>query len=90
MSRFLTLTVVSALVAAVLLGYFAPATAVQMKFLGDWFVNVIKVFIPFIIFLTITSGITGMSDLKKVGRIGVKALLYFEVVTTLSLAIGIF
>jgi aerobic C4-dicarboxylate transport protein len=89
MSRFLTFAVLLALVAAVLLGYFAPATAVKMEPLGVWFVNVIKCFIPFIIFLTITSGITGMSNLKKVGRIGVKALFYFEIVTTLSLAIGI-
>jgi len=90
MSRYLTLAVVLALVAAVLLGYFAPATAVKMEFLGVYFVNVIKCFIPFIIFLTIASGITGMSNLKKVGRIGVKSLIYFEVVTTISLAIGIF
>lgn len=90
MNRHLTLLVVVALIAAVLLGYFAPAAAVRMEFLGVWFVNVIKCFIPFIIFLTITSGITGMSNLKKVGRIGVKSLLYFEVVTTVSLAIGIF
>jgi aerobic C4-dicarboxylate transport protein len=89
MSRFLTFAVVLALAGAVLLGYFAPATAVKMEPLGVWFVNVIKCFIPFIIFLTITSGITGMSNLKKVGRIGVKALFYFEIVTTLSLAIGI-
>ncbi|HEY4110962.1 cation:dicarboxylate symporter family transporter [Puia sp.] len=89
MSRFLTIAVVTALVAAVLLGYFAPATAVKMEFLGVWFVAVIKCFIPFIIFLTIASGITGMSNLKKVGRIGVKALFYFELVTTVSLAIGI-
>lgn len=90
MSRYLTLAVVLALIAAVLLGYFAPATAVKMEFLGVYFVNVIKCFIPFIIFLTIASGITGMSNLKKVGRIGVKSLIYFEVVTTISLAIGIF
>jgi len=89
MSRYLTFAVVLALVSAVLLGYFAPAVAVKMEPLGVWFVNVIKCFIPFIIFLTITSGITGMSNLKKVGRIGVKALFYFELVTTLSLAIGI-
>lgn len=89
LSRHLTLLVFVALIAAVLLGYFAPAAAVRMEPLGLWFVNVIKVFIPFIIFLTIVSGISGMSDLKKVGRIGVKALVYFEVVTTISLAIGI-
>jgi aerobic C4-dicarboxylate transport protein len=89
LSRHLTLLVFIALVAAVLLGQFAPATAIRMEPLGTWFVNVIKVFIPFIIFLTIVSGISGMSDLKKVGRIGIKALVYFEVVTTLSLTIGI-
>lgn len=89
MSRYLTIAVVLALIAAVLLGYFAPAAAVHMEFLGTWFVKVITYFIPFIIFLTITHGIAGMSDLKKVGRIGVKALVYFEVVTTLSLGIGI-
>jgi aerobic C4-dicarboxylate transport protein len=89
LSRHLTLLVFIALVAAVLLGQFAPATAIRMKFLGDRFVDAIKVFIPFIIFLTIVSGISGMSDLKKVGRIGIKALVYFEVVTTLSLTIGI-
>jgi aerobic C4-dicarboxylate transport protein len=89
MNRHLTFIVVLALVAAVLLGYFAPATAVRMEKLGTWFVKVITYFIPFIIFLTITHGIAGMSDLRKVGRIGAKALLYFEVVTTLSLGIGI-
>ena len=88
-SRHLTLLVLIALVAAILLGYFAPATAVHMEFLGVWFVNVVKCFIPFIIFLTITHGIAGMSDLRKVGRIGIKSLLYFEIVTTLSLGIGI-
>lgn len=89
LSRHLTLLVFIALIAAVLLGYFYPATAVKMEKLGVWFINIVKCFIPFIIFLTIVSGISGMSDLKKAGRIGIKSLLYFEVVTTLSLAIGI-
>ncbi len=88
-SRHLTLVVLIALVAAVLLGYFAPAIAIKTEWMGKWFINIVKCFIPFIIFLTIVSGISGMSDLKKVGRIGIKSLLYFEVVTTLSLAIGI-
>jgi aerobic C4-dicarboxylate transport protein len=88
-SKRLTLLVFIALIAAVLLGQFFPAQAIKMKFLGDDFVAVIKVFIYPIIFLTIVSGISGMSDLKKVGRIGLKALVYFEIVTTLSLAIGI-
>lgn len=85
----LTLLVIIALVGAVLLGYFYPATAVKTKWLGDWFIAVIKVFIPFVIFFTIVPGISGMSNLKKVGRIGVKSLIYFEVITTISLAIGI-
>ncbi len=85
----LTFYVLLALVLAVLLGYFYPAIAVKAEPLGTTFVSVIKVFIPPIIFLTIVTGISGMSNLKKVGRIGVKALLYFEIVTTLSLAIGI-
>ena len=89
LSRHLTLLVLIALIAAVLLGYFYPATAVKMEPLGVWFISIVKCFIPFIIFLTIVSGISGMSDLKKVGRIGIKSLLYFEVVTTISLAIGI-
>ena len=89
LSRHLTLLVLVALVAAVLLGQFAPALAIRTQFLGVWFVNLVKFFIPFIIFFTITSGIAGMANLKKVGRIGVKALVYFEVVTTLSLGIGI-
>lgn len=85
----LTLLVIIALAGAVLLGYFYPATAVKTKWLGDWFIAVIKVFIPFVIFFTIVPGISGMSNLKKVGRIGVKSLIYFEVITTISLAIGI-
>jgi aerobic C4-dicarboxylate transport protein len=89
LSRHLTLVVLIALVAAVLLGYFAPAVAIKTEWMGVWFINIVKCFIPFIIFLTIVSGISGMSDLKKVGRIGIKSLIYFEVVTTLSLAIGI-
>ena len=85
----LTFLVAVAIVAAVLLGYFYPALAVRTEWMGKDFVALIKFFIPFIIFFTIVSGISGMSDLKKVGRIGVKSLLYFEVVTTISLAIGI-
>jgi len=89
LSRHLTLVVLIALIAAVLLGHFAPSVAIKTEWMGKWFVNIVKVFIPFIIFFTIVSGISGMSNLKKVGRIGIKSLFYFEVVTTLSLAIGI-
>jgi len=71
------------------LGYFYPAEAVKMEILGKTFVDIIKLFIIPIIFLTIVLGISSIGDLKKVGRIGIKSLLYFEIVTTLALAIGI-
>ena len=85
----LTLWVLLAIVAGALLGHFEPATAVKMEFLGKRFIEVVKLFINPIIFLTITLGISTMGDLKKVGRIGGKALLYFEIVTTLALFIGV-
>jgi aerobic C4-dicarboxylate transport protein len=89
LSRLLTPLVLAAIVAGALLGHFAPATAVQMNTLGTGFIAVVKLFINPIIFLTITLGISTMGDLKKVGRIGGKALLYFEIVTTLALVIGV-
>lgn len=70
-------------------GHFYPATGVKMEIIGKSFVDIIKLFIGPIIFLTITLGIGGIGDLKKVGRVGLKALIYFEVVTTFALAIGI-
>jgi aerobic C4-dicarboxylate transport protein len=85
----LTFWVLTAIVSGALLGHFVPATAVQLEFLGKWFISVVKLFINPIIFLTITLGISSMGDLKKVGRVGGKALLYFEIVTTLALLIGI-
>lgn len=81
--------VLLAIAAGVLLGHYAPATAVKMEIVGKTFVDVIKLFIPPIIFFTIVSGISGMGNLRKVGRIGIKSLVYFEVVTTLALVIGI-
>ncbi len=89
LARNLTVWVLLAIVAGALLGHFAPATAVQMEVLGKRFIDVVKLFINPIIFLTITLGISTMGDLKKVGRIGGKALLYFEIVTTLALFIGV-
>ncbi|MBS1667419.1 MAG: cation:dicarboxylase symporter family transporter [Bacteroidetes bacterium] len=85
----LTFYVLLALVFAILLGYFFPAAAIKTEKLGIYFVQLIKIFIPPIIFLTIVTGISGMSNLKKVGRIGAKSLLYFEIVTSISLIIGI-
>src|SRR5689334_12116489 len=78
-----------AIVAGALLGHFYPTTAVKMEVVGKTFVDIIKLFIGPIIFLTITIGIGAIGDLKKVGRVGVKALIYFEVVTTLALALGV-
>ncbi|WP_343524036.1 cation:dicarboxylase symporter family transporter [Pedobacter sp.] len=85
----LTFWVLIAIIAGVLLGSIAPAIAVKMEIIGKTFIDIIKLFIAPIIFLTIVLGISGMGDLKKVGRIGIKSLIYFEVVSTFSLAIGI-
>lgn len=85
----LTFWVLTAIVAGVLLGHFAPDTAVKMEGLGKAFISVVKLFIAPIIFLTITVGISNMGDLKKVGKVGAKSILYFEVVTTVALLIGI-
>ena len=85
----LTFQVLVAITLGVLLGLIAPDTAKAMKPVGDTFVNLVKMIITPVIFLTIVLGIANMSDLKKVGRVGGKALLYFEVVTTFALAIGL-
>jgi len=85
----LTFWVLLAIVAGILLGHYAPATAIKMKALGDDFISLIKLFIGPIIFLTIVLGICGMGSLKKAGRIGIKSLIYFEIVTTIALVIGI-
>ena len=85
----ITFWVLLAIIAGVVLGNYAPATAVKMEVIGKTFIEIIKLFIAPIIFLTIVLGISGMGDLKKVGRIGIKSLLYFEIVSTVSLAIGI-
>ena len=85
----LTVQVLFAIALAVVLGLVAPETAKAMRPLGDIFVNLIKMVIAPVIFLTIVLGIANMSDLKKVGRVGGKALLYFEIVSTISLAIGL-
>ncbi len=85
----LTFYVLIAIITAILLGHFYPSTAIKMDFWGKYFVDIIKLFINPIIFLTIVLGISSIGNLKKVGRIGIKALIYFEVVTTFSLFIGI-
>ncbi|MFZ9262110.1 MAG: C4-dicarboxylate transporter DctA [Chitinophagaceae bacterium] len=85
----LTTWVLIAIVSGALLGHFNPTIAVAMQPLGKYFIELVKLFINPIIFLTISLGISGMNDLKKVGRVGGKAILYFEIVTTLALIIGI-
>lgn len=85
----LTFWVLIAIFCGVLLGHFNPENGQKMKIVGDSFIQIVKVFIGPIIFLTIVLGIAGMGDLKKVGRIGIKSLLYFEIVTTFALVIGI-
>lgn len=85
----LTFWVLLAIAAGIVLGIAAPARAIEMEFLGKWFIDVVKLFINPIIFLTITLGIAAMGDLKKVGKTGGKALLYFEIVTSFALLIGV-
>ena len=85
----LTFWVLSSITLGILIGYISPATGVAMQPLGTKFIDVVKLFISPIILLTIITGICGMSDLKKVGKIGGKAILYFEIVTTIALIIGV-
>ncbi len=85
----LTFWVLLAIAAGIVLGIVDPARAVEMEFLGKRFIDLVKLFINPIIFLTITLGIAAMGDLKKVGKTGGKALLYFEIVTSFALLIGV-
>jgi len=85
----LYLQVLIAIALGILLGHFYPETGTKLKPLGDAFINLIKMMIAPVIFCTVVHGIASMSDLKKVGRVGLKALLYFEVVSTVALAIGL-
>src|ERR1700732_663073 len=73
---------------AVIFGYLSPARAVALKPLGDGFIKLITMIITLVIFCTVVSGIAGMQDIKKVGRVGGKALIYFEIVSTLALLLG--
>jgi len=81
--------VLIAITIGILLGHFYPETATTMKPLGDGFIKLIKMMIAPIIFCTVVTGIAGMQAMDKVGRVGIKALLYFEVVSTLALIIGL-
>jgi aerobic C4-dicarboxylate transport protein len=87
--KSLYVQVLVAIVIGVLLGYFYPSLGEAMKPLGDAFIKLIKMLIAPIIFCTVVIGIAGMEDMKKVGKTGGLALLYFEVVSTLALIVGL-
>jgi aerobic C4-dicarboxylate transport protein len=88
-SKRLYLQVLVAIALGVAVGYFEPQHGAALKPLGDAFIKAIKMLIAPIIFTTVVTGIAGMGNVEKVGRVGWKALLYFEVVSTLALAIGL-
>ena len=81
--------VLIAIIIGGLIGHFFPSTGVALKVLGDIFISLVKMLIPPIIFLSIATGIRGSGNMKQVGRLGFKALLYFEIVTTLAMVIGL-
>jgi len=87
--KVLYLQVLIAILAGVLVGYLYPQTGAALKPLGDGFIQLIKMMIAPVIFCTIVHGIATMGDLNKVGRVGVKTLVYFEVISTLALVIGL-
>lgn len=81
--------VVIALVAGIVVGFMYPEFGQSLKPLGDGFIKLIKMIIPVIVFCVVVQGICGASDLKKVGSVGVKAIIYFEIVTTIALVLGL-
>ena len=87
--KSLYLQVITAIVIGVLVGHFFPATGEAMKPLGDAFIRLIKMIIAPIIFCTVVIGIAGMEDMKKVGKTGGLALLYFEIVSSFALVVGL-
>jgi aerobic C4-dicarboxylate transport protein len=87
--KYLYFQVIVAIIIGILLGHFQPTLGASMKPLGDGFIKLIKMIIAPIIFCTVVIGIASMGDVKKVGRVGGKALLYFEVLSTVALTIGL-
>src|ERR1700741_5485523 len=87
--RSLYFQVICAIVIGVLVGQFYPETGTAMKPLGDGFIKLIKMIIAPIIFCTVVIGIAGMEDMKKVGKTGGLALLYFEIVSSIALVVGL-
>ena len=87
--RILYVQVLIAVIIGILLGYFLPSVGKSLKPLGDGFIKLVKMIIAPIIFCTVVHGIASMGDIKKLGRIGVKTLVYFEVVSTIALVLGL-
>jgi aerobic C4-dicarboxylate transport protein len=87
--KVLYVQVLFAIVVGIILGYVAPETGAAMRPLGDGFIKLVRMMITPIIFCVVVTGIAKIGDLKAVGRIGVKALIYFEVISTLALIIGL-
>src|ERR1700753_2251854 len=87
--KILYVQVLIAIAIGVCIGHFYPKTGLALKPLGDAFIALIRMMIAPVIFCTVVHGIASMSDLAKVSRVGFKALIYFEIVSTLALAIGL-
>src|ERR1044072_622655 len=87
--KILYVQVIIGIIAGVFVGWLFPAFAPTAKLISDTFINMIRMVIAPVIFFTIVSGIAGAGNMKKVGKVGVKSLIYFEVVTTLALIIGL-
>src|SRR5215831_11376999 len=88
-TRHLYFWVLLAIISGGLFGYVDPARAVKLKPLGDGFIALVKMLISPVIFCTVVLGIAGAGDMKKVGRVGGKALVYFEIVSSFALVIGL-
>src|SRR3978361_1397685 len=88
-STSLYIQVVTGVVLGAALGYFWPAIAVQMQPFGDAFIKLVRMIIAPIVFVTVVVGIAKLSDAREVGRIGIKAIVYFEVMTTIAMFIGL-
>jgi aerobic C4-dicarboxylate transport protein len=87
--KVLYVQVIAAIITGILLGHFLPADGIAMKPLGDAFIKLVRMIISPVIFCTVVTGIASMHDMRQVGRVGGKALIYFEVVSTIALAIGL-
>src|SRR3954470_6227063 len=85
----LTVQVLTAITIGVVIALITPKTGVALKPLGDGFIRLVKMVVTPIIFLTVVVGIASIGNLRKAGRVGLKAIIYFEVVTTVALAIGL-